>query len=115
MSNALSRNPMLKSSWVIKEGRLASLRNDGLSPMDDESPGLREKRPGRPTIDRDIRSQIIDVAETLFAEHGYALTSTRDIAAQAGVRQSMISYYFKTKRRLYESVIKHRAMALSQQ
>ncbi|WP_017524008.1 TetR/AcrR family transcriptional regulator [Pusillimonas noertemannii] len=106
---------MLKSSWVIKEGRLASLRNDGLSPMDQESPGLREKRPGRPTVDRDIRSQIIDVAETLFAEHGYALTSTRDIAAQAGVRQSMISYYFKTKRRLYESVIKHRAMALSLQ
>lgn len=106
---------MLKSSWVIKEGRMASLRNDGLSPIDDAASQPREKRPGRPTVDRDIRSQIIDVAETLFAEHGYALTSTRDIAAQAGVRQSMISYYFKTKRRLFESVIKHRAMALSQQ
>lgn len=106
---------MLKSSWVIKEGRMASLRNDGLTPIDDASARPREKRPGRPTVDRDIRSQIIDVAETLFAEHGYALTSTRDIAAQAGVRQSMISYYFKSKRSLFESVIKHRAMELSQQ
>jgi len=109
---------MLKSSWVIKEGRIASLRNDGLTPMDDEdstSAQPREKRPGRPTVDRDIRSQIVDAAEILFAEHGYALTSTRDIAAQAGVRQSMISYYFKSKRSLFEAVIKHRAMALSDQ
>jgi len=109
---------MLKSSWVFKEGRIASLRNDGLTPMDLEdasSAQAREKKPGRPTVDRDIRSQIIDVAEILFAEHGYALTSTRDIAAQAGVRQSMISYYFKSKRGLYEAVIKHRAMALSEQ
>lgn len=107
---------MLKSSWVIKEGRMASLRNDGLSPMDDsDAPPRQGKGPGRPTVDRDIRSQIIDVAEILFAEHGYALTSTRDIAARAGVRQSMISYYFKSKRVLFESVIKHRALALSEQ
>lgn len=107
---------MLKSSWVIREGRMASLRNDGLTPLDDtETTTRREKRPGRPTVDRDIRSQIIEVAEILFAENGYALTSTRDIAARAGVRQSMISYYFKSKRILYESVIKHRAMSLSKQ
>lgn len=109
---------MLKSSWVIKEGRIASLRNDGLTPIDDEDGSTtqsRDKRPGRPTVDRDIRSQIIDVAEALFAEDGYALTSTREIAARAGVRQSMISYYFKTKRRLFEAVIKHRAMELSEQ
>jgi len=107
---------MLKSSWVIKEGRLASLRNDGLTPIDDDTTARpRDKRPGRPTVDRDIRNQMIDAAEILFAEHGYALTSTRDIAARAGVRQSMISYYFKSKRILFESVIKQRALALSEQ
>lgn len=104
---------MLKSSWVIKEGRMASLRNDGYA--EDASNYPAGRKPGRPTVDQDIRSQIIDVAEILFSEHGYALTSTRDIAAQAGVRQSMISYYFKSKRSLYEAVIKHRAIALSEQ
>lgn len=109
---------MLKSSWVIKEGRLASLRNDGLAPMDygeDVCNQTSGRKPGRPTVDQDVRSQILDVAETLFAEHGYASTSTRDIATQAGVRQSMISYYFKSKRSLFEAVIKHRAKALSEQ
>lgn len=109
---------MLKSSWVIKEGRIASLRNDGLTSWDDERSAAAQPR-GRPTArraaDRDMRGQIMDVAEVLFAERGYALTSTRDIAAQAGVRQSMISYYFKSKRSLFEEVIKQRALALSEQ
>ncbi len=107
---------MLKSSWVIKEGRIASLRSDGLAPLDGEIASAQPR--GRPSArraaDRDMRGQIMDVAEVLFAEHGYAMTSTRDIAAMAGVRQSMISYYFKSKRRLFEEVIKQRAMALSE-
>ncbi|HBT31786.1 MAG TPA: TetR/AcrR family transcriptional regulator [Pusillimonas sp.] len=108
---------MLKSSWVDKEGRKASLRSDGLAVYDDDNGADtgREKRPGRPTVDRDIRNQIIDIAEMYFADRGYALTSTREIAAQAGVRQSMISYYFKSKRSLFEAVIKNRGQAISVQ
>ena len=97
---------------------MASLRNDGLTPLDDERTIESQPR-GRPSarraIDRDMRGQIMDVAEVLFAERGYALTSTRDISAQAGVRQSMISYYFKSKRSLFEEVLKQRARALSEQ
>ncbi len=108
---------MLKSSWVDKEGRKASLRSDGLAVYDNEggADASSEKRPGRPTVNRDIRNQIIDIAEMYFAERGYALTSTREIAAQAGVRQSMISYYFKSKRSLFEAVIKNRGQAISVQ
>lgn len=70
--------------------------------------------PGRPTGDRDTRNLILDEAEKLFAYQGYASTSTRTIAAAAGVQQSMISYYFGTKQRLFEEVFKRRGTALSE-
>ncbi|MGE8549074.1 MAG: TetR/AcrR family transcriptional regulator [Alcaligenes sp.] len=83
--------------------------------MSYEAEQTRHKKIGRPTVDRDIRSQILDIAEMFFAERGYALTSTREIAAQAGVRQSMISYYFKSKRILFETVIKNRGSTIAVQ
>lgn len=79
------------------------------------SPGGGVKqRAGRPAVDRDTRNLILDVAEQLFAEKGYVLTATREIAQLADIRQSMISYYFKTKRALFEEVFKRRAMYLSE-
>ena len=38
--------------------------------------------------------KILYSAEKLFADKGFAATSTRDIAKSAGVNVSMISYYF---------------------
>jgi AcrR family transcriptional regulator len=70
--------------------------------------------PGRPAVDRDTRSLILDAAELLFAEKGYVSTSTRDIAERAGVRQSMISYYFQSKDALFEAVFKRRGLRLSE-
>ncbi|MFJ1472496.1 TetR/AcrR family transcriptional regulator [Massilia orientalis] len=77
--------------------------------------GVGKRRPGRPAVDRDIRNIILDVAEQLFAEKGYVLTATREIAQQADVRQSMISYYFQSKRALFEAVFKRRAIRLAEQ
>lgn len=76
--------------------------------------GGEKRRAGRPAVDRDTRNLILDVAEQLFAEKGYVLTATREIAQLANVRQSMISYYFQTKRALFEAVFKRRAMHLSE-
>lgn len=70
--------------------------------------------PGRPVGDRDTRNLILDEAEQLFAYQGYASTSTRTIAAAAGVQQSMISYYFGTKQKLFEEVFKRRGTLLSE-
>ena len=55
--------------------------------------------PGRPLVDRDIRTVILDVAEQMFAAKGFVSTATRDIAREADVRPSMISYYFVSSRR----------------
>ncbi|PWJ59062.1 AcrR family transcriptional regulator [Dyadobacter jejuensis] len=48
--------------------------------------------------------QIIEVAEGLFAKKGFAGTSIRDIAQEADINVSMISYYFGSKEKLIEAL-----------
>ena len=52
--------------------------------------------------------QIIQTAEKLFAERGYDGTSVRDIADDAGINVSMISYYFGSKEKLMEALFELR-------
>lgn len=49
------------------------------------------------------RERLLAEALRLFAEHGFAKTSTRAIAQAAGVNISAISYYFGDKEGLYRS------------
>lgn len=51
------------------------------------------------------QNYILDAAETLFAVHGYAGTSTRAISKKAGVNIAMLSYYFGSKHALLYAVI----------
>jgi AcrR family transcriptional regulator len=59
--------------------------------------------------------QIMEAAEELFAEKGFAGTSVRDIAEEAGVNLAMISYYFGSKERLMESLFKYRGESIKLQ
>jgi AcrR family transcriptional regulator len=52
--------------------------------------------------------QIIEIAETLFAEKGFNGTSVRDIAEKAHVNLAMISYYFGSKDKLLEALFNYR-------
>jgi AcrR family transcriptional regulator len=52
--------------------------------------------------------QIMEAAEKLFAEQGFAGTSVRDIAEAAQVNLAMISYYFGSKEKLMEAMFHHR-------
>jgi len=58
------------------------------------------------------RGKIFTAATQLFSEYGYNGTSTRAIAAAAGVKQVMINYYFTSKALLYEAVLKYEGMAM---
>ena len=49
------------------------------------------------------RARLLNEAVRLFAEQGFARTSTRTIAQAAGVNISAISYYFGDKEGLYRS------------
>jgi AcrR family transcriptional regulator len=44
-----------------------------------------------------MEDQILAAAATLFAEQGYATTSTRELAARVGVRSASIYYHFPSK------------------
>ena len=52
--------------------------------------------------------QIMEAAERLFADKGFAGSSVRDIAEAAGVNLAMISYYFGSKEKLMEAMFQHR-------
>lgn len=53
----------------------------------------------------DKKTAILDAAEALFAEAGFDASSTRSIAAKAGVNMAMLSYYFGSKDGLYKAVL----------
>ncbi len=50
-----------------------------------------------------VRDRILDQAQALFAEHGYAATATRAIAQGAGVNLAQLHYYFGAKRDLFKA------------
>jgi AcrR family transcriptional regulator len=54
----------------------------------------------------DLRQRILQAAESLFADKGYAATSITDITTAAGVARSLIYYYFTDKRDLFFSILK---------
>jgi AcrR family transcriptional regulator len=56
----------------------------------------------------DKQVHIMEAAEKLFADKGFAGTSVRDIAEAAGVNLAMISYYFGSKEKLMEAMFSHR-------
>lgn len=62
---------------------------------------------GRPvdTNQQDLRKQILDNAEELFADNGYAATSIRRIADNSKVNPALVHYYFGTKKALLQSVL----------
>ena len=53
----------------------------------------------------ELQSKLLDIAEELFAESGFAATSIRKIADAAGVNPALVHYYFGTKRDLLVTVM----------
>lgn len=54
---------------------------------------------------QNIESVILDCAEKEFAEKGYANAKLMNIAQAAHINHALIHYYFRSKRKLYESVV----------
>jgi len=72
------------------------------------------KRPKRrPKTKADQRAatmeQIFDAAEEQFARHGLYGVTLKEVAQQVGVHQSLLHYYFKDKKDLFDAVIARRA------
>ena len=56
------------------------------------------------------KERILDTAERLFSEQGYAATSLRGIIAGAGVNLAAIHYHFHSKQTLLEAVVLRRSV-----
>lgn len=54
------------------------------------------------------QTQILQIAEKLFAENGYDGTSVRQIAREADINVAMISYYFGSKEKLLSALLIYR-------
>jgi len=55
----------------------------------------------------DRRRQLIEAAMDLFSRKGFAGTTTKEIAAAAGVSEAIIFRHFATKRDLYTAISEH--------
>jgi len=53
------------------------------------------------------KQKLLDAALEAFSENGFKGTSTRDIAARAGVHHPLITYHFSNKDRLWRSAVKY--------
>ena len=69
----------------------------------------KERQRGRPAVtgQQDLRTQILNTAEELFADKGYDATSIRCIAETVGVNPSLVHYYFGNKKDLLQKVMEH--------
>jgi AcrR family transcriptional regulator len=52
--------------------------------------------------------QILEAAERLFLDKGFALTSTTEIAKVAGCNQALVHYYFRTKDQLFDAIFERK-------
>jgi AcrR family transcriptional regulator len=63
----------------------------------------------------DTKSKILDTAERLIAEQGYAATSLRHIIGEAGVNLASVHYHFGSKEGLLDALVMRKAEPVNQQ
>ena len=54
--------------------------------------------------EQNMEQAILETAEDLFLEKGYASTSTTQIAKAVGCNQALVHYYFRTKENLFNII-----------
>ncbi|ANY07996.1 TetR/AcrR family transcriptional regulator [Pseudonocardia sp. HH130630-07] len=70
-------------------------------------PGADGSRPRRTRLSREARAaQLLDVAETLFAERGFEGTSMEDIARAAGVTRPAVYAHHATKDEIFLACVR---------
>src|SRR5499425_382584 len=62
---------------------------------------------GKSSEDRETRARLLNAASRLFAEHGYARVTVRDICKKARANVAAVNYHFGGKDGLYRAVMRH--------
>lgn len=65
-------------------------------------------------IEKELTTEekILLSASKVFTEKGFAGTRTRDIAEEAGINLALLNYYFRSKEKLFEQVMKVKMVLL---
>lgn len=65
------------------------------------------KRAGRPSgaVSGQSKASILEAARQLFAKRGFVKTTTRAVAARAGVDASLVHYFFQNKSKLFAAAV----------
>jgi AcrR family transcriptional regulator len=64
-----------------------------------------QSRPGRWRTGAESKRRIVETARALFRQHGYAGTTVRAVATEAGVDPSMVFYFFGSKQGLFGAAV----------
>lgn len=86
----------------------------------------RSKRPGKAKQSKsrtrrvtkaaqraEMMEQILDTAEDLFSRHGLYGVTLKDVAKRVGVHHTLMNYYFRDKKKLFDEVFARRAVVTS--
>lgn len=65
------------------------------------------RRIGAP--DSKTRARLVDAAEQLLLEEGYAAVTSRRVGARAGLKAQLVHYYFRSMEELFIEVFRRRA------
>src|SRR5213078_282541 len=93
------------SEYLLREPRkpiLPSLNKKTSAPNGANGNGARMAGEER-------RLQLVLVAMRLFSQRGFRGTTTKEIAAAAGVSEAMVFRHFATKEELYSAILDHKA------
>jgi AcrR family transcriptional regulator len=73
----------------------------------------RGKRVTKAEQRAEMMEQILDTAEALFSRHGLYGVTLKDVAQRLGVHHTLMNYYFKDKKQLFDAVFARRAVVTS--
>lgn len=62
--------------------------------------------------DKNMEQQILEAAEELFLQQGFASTTTNQIAQKAGCNKALVHYYYRTKDKLFDKIFEKNATLL---
>lgn len=80
-----------------------------------KSAKARGKRPTKAEQRAEMMEQILDAAEDLFSKHGLYGVTLKDVAKRVGVHHTLMNYYFRDKKKLFDEVFSRRAVVTSTQ
>jgi AcrR family transcriptional regulator len=75
------------------------------------------KTDGRPTKAAQrakTTEEILDAAEYLFSRHGLYGVTLKEVANRTGVHHTLLNYYFKDKKKLFDAVFARRAVVTNE-